>query len=105
LYGGGTRYEQRNIAAKQFDIIVANPGTLTDLVSSEDIDVESVTYVVLDYAHVMLNLGFERDIRKIMSILRRDRQTVMTSRTWNGGVQQLARQYMKNPFGMYINSL
>jgi len=97
VYGGGNRREQINIVTKGVEIVVATPGRLNDLISSNVIDVKSVTYLVLDEADRMLDLGFEPEIRKILIDIRPDRQTIMTSATWPAGVRRLVTAYMKNP--------
>ena len=97
VYGGGNRREQIDIVTKGVEIVVATPGRLNDLISSNIIDVRSVTYLVLDEADRMLDLGFEPEIRKILIDIRPDRQTIMTSATWPAGVRRLATSYMKNP--------
>jgi len=97
VYGGGNRREQINVVTKGVEIVVATPGRLNDLIASNIIDVKSVTYLVLDEADRMLDLGFEPEIRKILLDIRPDRQTIMTSATWPLGVRRLATSYMKNP--------
>ena len=97
VYGGGNRREQINVVTKGVEIVVATPGRLNDLISNNIIDVKSVTYLVLDEADRMLDLGFEPEIRKILIDIRPDRQTIMTSATWPLGVRRLATSYMKNP--------
>ena len=97
VYGGGSRREQINLVTKGVEIVVATPGRLNDLISNNIIDVRSVTYLVLDEADRMLDLGFEPEIRKILIDIRPDRQTIMTSATWPAGVRRLATSYMKNP--------
>jgi len=97
VYGGGNRREQIDIVTKGVEIVVATPGRLNDLISSNIIDVKSVTYLVLDEADRMLDLGFEPEIRKILIDIRPDRQTIMTSATWPSGVRRLATSYMRNP--------
>jgi ATP-dependent RNA helicase DDX43 len=97
VYGGGNRREQISIVTKGVEIVVATPGRLNDLIMNNIIDVRSVTYLVLDEADRMLDLGFEPEIRKILLDIRPDRQTIMTSATWPEGVRRLASSYMKNP--------
>ena len=60
------------------EIIVATPGRLNDLVMNNIINVKSVTYLVLDEADRMLDMGFEPEIKKVLLDIRPDRQTVMT---------------------------
>lgn len=64
-----------------------------------------ITYVVLDEADRMLDMGFEPQIRKVLYDIRADRQTIMTSATWPPGVRRLADSYMVNPVQVYVGSL
>jgi ATP-dependent RNA helicase DDX43 len=105
VYGGGSRREQINIVTKGVEIVVATPGRLNDLIMNNIIDVRSVTYLVLDEADRMLDLGFEPEIRKILMDIRPDRQTIMTSATWPTAVQRLATSYMKDPIRVNVGSL
>lgn len=66
---------------------------------------KTVTYVVLDEADRMLDMGFEPQIRKVMYQIRPTRQTVMTSATWPMGVRRLAQSYMVDPIQIYVGSL
>lgn len=69
------------------------------------IDVYTITYLVLDEADRMLDMGFEPQIRKVLLNIRPDRQTIMTSATWPPGVRRLAERYMKNPVQVCIGTL
>ena len=60
------------------EIVIATPGRMNDLVKAKILDVSSVTYLVLDEADRMLDMGFEPQIRKTLLDVRPDRQTVMT---------------------------
>lgn len=95
VYGGGNRREQMKVVTEGVEIIIATPGRLNDLVEAGCIAVESITYLVLDEADRMLDMGFEPQIRKLLLDIRPDRQTVMTSATWPPGVRRLASSYMK----------
>ncbi|KAF7379818.1 hypothetical protein HZH68_016766 [Vespula germanica] len=105
VYGGGNRQDQIDTVTKGVQIVIATPGRLNDLVSVRAIDVRSVTYLVLDEADRMLDMGFEPQIRKSLLDVRSDRQTIMTSATWPPGVRRLARSYMQNPIQVFIGSL
>ncbi|XP_076237977.1 putative ATP-dependent RNA helicase DDX43 [Calliopsis andreniformis] len=105
VYGGGSRKEQVNLVLKGLEIVIATPGRLNDLVEANILNVSSVTYLVLDEADRMLDMGFEPQIRKTLLDVRPDRQTVMTSATWPQGVRRLAQSYMKNPIQIFVGSL
>lgn len=78
VYGGGSRREQINTVTKGVEIIVATPGRLNDLINAKFVSLKSVTYLVLDEADRMLDMGFEPEIRKVLLDIRPDRQTIMT---------------------------
>uniref|UniRef100_A0A182W338 RNA helicase n=1 Tax=Anopheles minimus TaxID=112268 RepID=A0A182W338_9DIPT len=105
LYGGGDRRAQINVVRSGVEILIATPGRLNDLVQEGVVDVSSITYLVLDEADRMLDMGFEPQIRKVLLDIRPDRQTVMTSATWPDGVRRLAQSYMSDPIQVYIGTL
>ncbi|KAK9310784.1 hypothetical protein QLX08_000081 [Tetragonisca angustula] len=105
LYGGGSRKKQVDVVTEGVEIVIATPGRMNDLVKAKILDVSSVTYLVLDEADRMLDMGFEPQIRKTLLDVRPDRQTVMTSATWPQGVRRLAQSYMKNPVQVFVGSL
>uniref|UniRef100_A0A8C0TND0 RNA helicase n=2 Tax=Canis lupus TaxID=9612 RepID=A0A8C0TND0_CANLF len=69
------------------------------------VNLRSITYLVLDEADKMLDLGFEHQIMKILLDVRPDRQTVMTSATWPDTIRRLARSYLKQPMMVYVGTL
>eukprot|EP00075_Anas_platyrhynchos_P021543 XP_027310796.1 LOW QUALITY PROTEIN: probable ATP-dependent RNA helicase DDX43 [Anas platyrhynchos] len=105
IYGGGDRKGQINTVTKGVDIVIATPGRLNDLQMNNVINLRSITYLVLDEADKMLDMGFEPQIMKILIDVRPDRQTIMTSATWPDGVRRLARSYLKNPMIVYVGTL
>ncbi|XP_055083189.1 probable ATP-dependent RNA helicase DDX43 [Periophthalmus magnuspinnatus] len=105
IYGGGDRRGQINVVKCGVDIVIATPGRLNDLQMNELINLRSITYLVLDEADRMLDMGFEPQIMKIILDIRPDRQTVMTSATWPSGVRRLAKSYLKNPMMVYVGTL
>uniref|UniRef100_A0A8W7M1K5 RNA helicase n=1 Tax=Anopheles arabiensis TaxID=7173 RepID=A0A8W7M1K5_ANOAR len=105
LYGGGDRRAQINVVRKGVEILIATPGRLNDLVQEGVVDVSTITYLILDEADRMLDMGFEPQIRKVLLDVRPDRQTVMTSATWPDGVRRLAQSYMHDPIQVYIGTL
>jgi len=105
VYGGGSIKDQTKIITDGVEIIIATPGRFNDLVSRGLICLDSITYLVLDEADRMLDMGFEPQIRKTLLDIRPDRQSVMTSATWPENVRRLARQYMKDPVTVFVGSL
>uniref|UniRef100_A0A673J4Y7 RNA helicase n=1 Tax=Sinocyclocheilus rhinocerous TaxID=307959 RepID=A0A673J4Y7_9TELE len=78
IYGGGDRKAQIKVVTSGVDIVIATPGRLNDLQMNELINLRSITYLVLDEADRMLDMGFEPQIMKIILDIRPDRQTLMT---------------------------
>ncbi|KAH8312060.1 hypothetical protein KR044_009205, partial [Drosophila immigrans] len=105
VYGGGSRQMQISDVERGAEIIICTPGRLNDLVQAGVIKVSSITYLVLDEADRMLDMGFEPQIRKVLLDIRPDRQTIMTSATWPPGVRRLAQSYMRNPIQVCVGSL
>ena len=72
------------------EIVIATPGRLIDMLETQKTNLRRVTYLVMDEADRMLDMGFEPQIRKIVGQIRPDRQTLMFSATWPKDVQKLA---------------
>uniref|UniRef100_A0A8D0KJS4 RNA helicase n=1 Tax=Sus scrofa TaxID=9823 RepID=A0A8D0KJS4_PIG len=105
VYGGGDRDGQIKDLLKGVDIIIATPGRLNDLQMNNFVYLKSISYLVLDEADKMLDMGFEPQIMKILLDIRPDRQTVMTSATWPYAVRRLAQSYLKEPMIVYVGTL
>nr|CAN78903.1 hypothetical protein VITISV_026451 [Vitis vinifera] len=86
------------------EIVIATPGRLIDMLEAQHTNLRRVTYLVLDEADRMLDMGFEPQIRKIISQIRPDRQTLYWSATWPREVETLARQFLRNPYKVIIGS-
>jgi ATP-dependent RNA helicase DDX5/DBP2 len=95
VYGGVPRGGQIRDLARGVEICIATPGRLIDMLESGKTNLKRVTYLVLDEADRMLDMGFEPQIRKIVDQIRPDRQTLMWSATWPKEVQRLAHDYLK----------
>ncbi|XP_044746530.1 probable ATP-dependent RNA helicase DDX43 [Coccinella septempunctata] len=105
IYGGVNRQAQVKALKNVVDIVIATPGRMNDLEEAGHLNIKYITYVVLDEADRMLDMGFEPQIRKIMYSVNPNRQTVMTSATWPDSVRRLATSYMQNPVQIYVGSL
>jgi ATP-dependent RNA helicase DBP3 len=105
VYGGVPKEGQRNaFLSSNADIVVACPGRLLDLINEGCCDLSQVSYVVLDEADRMLDMGFERDIRSIFAKVQKKRQTLMFSATWPKSVQLLASEFLDNPIRVVVGS-
>ena len=93
IFGGVSRNGQANALRQGVEICVATPGRLLDFLETGVVDLKRVTYLVLDEADRMLDMGFEPQIRKIVSQIRPDRQTLMWSATWPKEIQKMARDF------------
>jgi ATP-dependent RNA helicase DDX5/DBP2 len=99
VYGGAARGPQAQQLSSGVEIVIATPGRLIDFLESGRTNLKRVTYLVLDEADRMLDMGFEPQIRKIVSQIRPDRQTLLWSATWPREVQSLARDFMMDKRG------
>ncbi|RZS11979.1 hypothetical protein BHM03_00043367 [Ensete ventricosum] len=104
IYGGAPKGPQIRDLKKGVEIVIATPGRLIDMLEACHTNLRRVTYLVLDEADRMLDMGFEPQIRKILSQIRPDRQTLYWSATWPREVEALARQFLQNPYKIIIGS-
>eukprot|EP00820_Chromera_velia_P008460 Cvel_20512.t1-p1 / transcript=Cvel_20512.t1 / gene=Cvel_20512 / organism=Chromera_velia_CCMP2878 / gene_product=ATP-dependent RNA helicase DBP2, putative / transcript_product=ATP-dependent RNA helicase DBP2, putative / location=Cvel_scaffold1846:30445-38247(+) / protein_length=451 / sequence_SO=supercontig / SO=protein_coding / is_pseudo=false len=91
VYGGAPRGPQVSELRRGAHVAVATPGRLLDFLQSGTTNLKRVTFLVLDEADRMLDMGFEPQIRKVVQMIRKDRQTLLWSATWPREVQALAR--------------
>lgn len=105
IYGGAPKGQQIRDLARGAEICIATPGRLIDMLETNKTNLRRVTYLVLDEADRMLDMGFEPQIRKIVDQIRPDRQTLMWSATWPKEVQALAKDYQHDPIQVNIGSL
>lgn len=104
IYGGAPKGPQIRDLQKGVEVVIATPGRLIDMLEARHTNLRRVTYLVLDEADRMLDMGFEPQIRKIVSQIRPDRQTLYWSATWPKEVEILARQFLQNPYKVVIGS-
>lgn len=105
VYGGVPKGEQARALRTGVEILIATPGRLIDFLENNSTNLRRVTYMVMDEADRMLDMGFEPQIRAILSQVRPDRQMLMWSATWPKEIQQLARDFLKDPIHVTIGSL
>lgn len=97
VFGGVKVGPQVKALARGVDVLVATPGRLLDHLSSGTIKLDELEMLVLDEADQMLDLGFVQPIRKIVSHLPRDRQTVFFSATMPAPIAKLAKEFLRDP--------
>jgi ATP-dependent RNA helicase RhlE len=97
VYGGVGIQPQAEALRRGIDVLVATPGRLLDLIGQRLVDVRSVEFLVLDEADRMLDMGFIHDVRRIVSMLPRDRQTLFFSATLPEEVRRLADSMLRDP--------
>lgn len=105
VYGGVPKNVQLRELQSGVEICIATPGRLIDMLQNQCTNLRRVTYLVLDEADRMLDMGFEPQIRKIIEQIRPDRQTLMWSATWPKEIEQLAHEYLNNWIQVNIGSM
>jgi ATP-dependent RNA helicase RhlE len=97
IYGGVGQNPQVDSMRRGTDIVVATPGRLLDLMEQGHVDLRGIEVLVLDEADRMLDMGFIRDIRKIVAKLPAKRQTMLFSATMPTEIRQLAQTLLQKP--------
>ncbi|GER51756.1 DEAD-box ATP-dependent RNA helicase, partial [Striga asiatica] len=105
LYGGAPKGPQLKELDRGADIVVATPGRLNDILEMKRIDFRQVSFLVLDEADRMLDMGFEPQIRKIVNEIPPRRQTLMYTATWPKEVRKIAGDLLVNPVQVNIGSV
>ena len=105
VYGGVPKSKQVRDLRQGVEIVIATPGRLIDHLEQGNTNLKRVTYLVLDEADRMLDMGFEPQLRKIVGQIRPDRQVLMWSATWPKEVQNLARDYLSDFYQVTVGSL
>ncbi len=97
MFGGVNINPQTARLRKPLDILVATPGRLLDHVAQKNIDLSGVEFLVLDEADRMLDMGFVRDIKRILALLPKHRQNLLFSATFSNEIKALADSLLHNP--------
>lgn len=97
IFGGVPQGAQTRMLANGLDILIATPGRLLDLMSQGYINLNNITFFVLDEADRMLDMGFVNDVKKVVAKLPVKRQTVFFSATMPPEIQKLANTILVNP--------
>jgi ATP-dependent RNA helicase RhlE len=97
VFGGVGQGQQVRALAKGIDILIATPGRLLDLYGQHHVNFDQVSILVLDEADRMLDMGFIRDVRKIVAACRKERQTLLFSATMPPDIAKLAAEILHSP--------
>ena len=103
VFGGVKINPQMMKLRKGVDILVATPGRLLDLYNQNAVKFDHLEVLVLDEADRMLDMGFIHDIRKILSLLPKNRQNLMFSATFSDDIRKLARGIVNNPVEISVS--
>eukprot|EP00258_Populus_trichocarpa_P033195 XP_024449214.1 DEAD-box ATP-dependent RNA helicase 24 isoform X2 [Populus trichocarpa] len=97
VYGGMSKLDQFKELKAGCEIVIATPGRLIDMLKMKALNMARATYLVLDEADRMFDLGFEPQIRSIVGQIRPDRQTLLFSATMPRKIEKLAREILTDP--------
>ncbi|KAK9701689.1 Helicase conserved C-terminal domain [Popillia japonica] len=105
IFGGSPKGPQARDLERGVEVVIATPGRLIDFLEKGTTNLARCTYLVLDEADRMLDMGFEPQIRKIITQIRPDRQVLMWSATWPKQVQALAEEFLVDYIQVNVGSL
>lgn len=97
IFGGVGQNPQVQKLAKGVEVLIATPGRLLDLAAQQHVNLSKVQFLVLDEADRLLDMGFIRDVRRIVAQTPRSRQSLLFSATMPKEVAALAREMLKDP--------
>lgn len=97
VFGGVSQFSQVESLKRGIDVLIATPGRLIDLINQNYIDLTSIQFFVLDEADRMLDMGFINDVRKIIALLPRKKQSLFFSATMPPVIVKLADTILVNP--------
>ncbi|MDH5425106.1 MAG: DEAD/DEAH box helicase [Gammaproteobacteria bacterium] len=97
IFGGVSINPQIKKLRDGIDILTATPGRLLDHVSQKTVDLSQVEILVLDEADRMLDMGFIRDIRKLLALLPKQKQTLLFSATFSDEIKRLSNDLLRSP--------
>ncbi len=97
VFGGVNINPQKRTLKQGVDIVVATPGRLLDLHGQKAINLSEVEFLVLDEADRMLDMGFQRDINRILALLPKKRQNLLFSATFSKEIKALANGFLDRP--------
>jgi len=103
MFGGVSQRPQVKSLRQGVDILIATPGRLLDLIGQGHVNLSYVQFLVLDEADRMLDMGFIRDIRKILALIPEDRQSLLFSATMPSSIVELSRDMLYEPVRVEVS--
>jgi ATP-dependent RNA helicase DeaD len=103
VYGGVSMHNQM-VKLKKTNIVIATPGRLLDLLNRKALDLKEVRFLVFDEADRMLDMGFIKDIERILKRMPQQKQTMLFSATVSKEIEKLSRKYLTNPVHVSLES-
>lgn len=100
--GGASMNLQRDMIRRKPNVVIATPGRLIDHLERKNITLSGVNILVLDEADRMLDMGFAPQIKKILAVVPKERQTLLFSATMPDGIVSIATQHMKLPLRIEV---
>jgi ATP-dependent RNA helicase RhlE len=97
VFGGVSINPQKQKLIKGVDVLVATPGRLLDHVNQKSVNLSNIDILVLDEADRMLDMGFIHDIKKVLALVPKNKQTLLFSATFSNDIKKLANGLMKSP--------
>ena len=102
IFGGVGMNPQINAMKRGVDILVATPGRLLDLQQQGFLDLSGVQMLVLDEADRMLDMGFIHDVKKILALVPKEKQSLLFSATFSDEIRDLANNLLKDPLSIQV---
>ena len=103
MFGGGDKQEQWRDLKRGVEIVIGTPGRVIELVRKKAFSLQTrCSYLVVDEADVMFNMGFEYQVRSIIGQIRPDRQTLLFSATFKDKVQKLCSDVLIDPIKIVV---
>jgi ATP-dependent RNA helicase RhlE len=102
IFGGVGMNPQINKVKRGVDILVATPGRLLDLQGQGFLDLSTIEMLVLDEADRMLDMGFIHDVKKVLALVPKEKQSLLFSATFSDEIRELANNLLKNPQSIQV---
>ena len=102
VFGGVGMKPQVDRVKRGVDVLVATPGRLLDLQGQGLLDLSSIEILILDEADRMLDMGFIHDVKKVLALVPKDKQSLLFSATFSDEIRDLAATLLKNPQSIQV---